>query len=739
MEKRIPVWLIAICCWLVSVVGCAGVSGPSAPPPHAAQQGAPQISVSQSSVSVSAGGTASFTVTVTGAPTPNLSCAVNGAGTVQLSGLLVIYGAPSTVPAGGQATIACTATNAAGSATVSVTARISSVPGTQAAPQITASQSSINVSAGGTASFTVTVTGVPTPNLSCAVNGAGTVQLSGLLVIYGAPSTVPAGGQATIACTATNTVGSATASVRAEILAVTPAYSGPVPESFFGLSLMDSSNWPLIPFGTLGKAPGVPWPYVEKTKGTFNWTQLDAFVAQANAHGVSFVYSSEYVPSWAAADRSSCHPYAYSTTVCTGTVVNIQDWKDFMTALVTRYKGRIQVYELWNEPSCLCTFTGTVAQLVALTNAEHDVIRSIDPAALIVGPTMQGYASAYLDSYFAAGGTKDIDAVGMHSSPNPNNDVAEFLMGSVTTDIKNVMKKYGLSSKPLWNTENDWGNNASLTDPNEQAAFVARDLLLNWNVGVARDYWYAWDNSTVGTLWSPTTGVTEAATAYEQVESWMKGATFVPCSLNGSTNSYHAVYTCNLTRSGGYQAQAVWYTDGNKTYTAPSQFTQYRDLSGGTSPIPTNHQVTIGHKPILLEAPAGTGTANPIVFQTASLPATTNGAALKVIDRTGTMLFATAVGNYVTYTVTVPKAGTYDVKVGVKETFNRGKWQLSINGINQGPVEDEYVPGGALAEFDLGVATISSSGPKSFKFLIVGKNAQSTGYSATFEYIKLTP
>jgi hypothetical protein len=514
---------------------------------------------------------------------------------------------------------------------------------------------------------------------------------------------------------------------------------GPVPDSFFGMTLMNSNDWPLIPFGALGKAPGVPWPYVEKTKGTFNWTQLDAFVAQANAHGVSFVYSSEYVPSWAAADKSSCHPYAYNTTVCTGTVANIQDWKDFMTALVTRYKGRIQVYELWNEPSCLCTFTGTVAQLVALTNAEHDVIRSIDPAALIVGPTMQGYASAYLDSYFAAGGTKDIDAVGMHSSPNPNNDVAEFMMGSVTTDIKNVMKKYGLSSKPLWNTENDWGNNASLTDPNEQAAFVARDLLLNWNVGVARDYWYAWDNPSVGTFWGPTTGVSEAATAYEQVESWMKGATFVPCSLNGSTNSYHAVYTCNLTRSGGYQAQAVWYTDGNKTYTAPSQFTKYRDLSGGTSPIQANHQVTIGHKPILLEAPAGTGTGNPIVFQTASLPATTNGAALQVIDRTGTMLFATAVGNYVTNTVTVPTAGTYDVKVGVKETFNRGKWQLSINGTNQGPVEDEYVPGGALAEFDLGVTTISSSGPESFKFLIVGKNAQSTGYRAAFEYIKLTP
>ena len=377
--------------------------------------------------------------------------------------------------------------------------------------------------------------------------------------------------------------------------------AGPVPSTFFGMSFMDSNNWPLIPFGALGKAPGTPWPYLEKTKGNFNWSQLDTFVAQANAHGISFVYTPLYVPSWAAADQSSCHPYAYNTTVCTSTVANIQDWKDFMTALVTRYKGRIQVYELWNEPSCLCTFTGTVAQLVALTQAEHDIIRSIDPAALIVGPTMQGYGSAYLDSYFAAGGTKDIDAVGMHSSPNPSNDVAEFMMGSVTTDIKTVMKKYSLSSKPLWNTENDWGNDVSLTDPDKQAAFVARDLLLNWNVGVTRDYWYAWDNTGVGTLWGTTIGVTKAAIAYEQVESWMKGATMAPCSLNGSANSYHALYTCNLTLSNGNQAQAVWYTDGNETYTAPSQFTQYRDLAGNTISLSGTHQVTIGQKPFLLE------------------------------------------------------------------------------------------------------------------------------------------
>jgi hypothetical protein len=367
------------------------------------------------------------------------------------------------------------------------------------------------------------------------------------------------------------------------------------------MHLIDSSNWPSIPFGAQGKAPGVQWPFIEKTKGTYDWTSLDAWVAEATAHGVSLVYTSIYVPEWAASDTSSCFADYYNTTVCTSSVTNIADWQDFVTALVTRYKGRIQIYELWNEPSCQCTFTGTVAQLVALTKVEHDVIRSIDPAALIIGPTMQTDQSAYLASYFAAGGTTDVDAVSMHSSPNPSDDVPEFMMGSVTTGIKNVMAEYELSSKPLWNTENDWGYDTALTNADDQAAFVARDLLLNWNVGIMRDYWYAWDNPDIGTLWSPTSGIAEAATAYEQVESWMLGATMTACSLNGSTTFYHALYTCNLTRSGGYQGQVVWYTDGDETYTAPSQYTQYHDLGGNTYSIPSDHELTIGTKPILLE------------------------------------------------------------------------------------------------------------------------------------------
>src|ERR1019366_8620789 len=106
-----------------------------------------------------------------------------------------------------------------------------------------------------------------------------------------------------------------------------------------------------------------------------------------------------------------------------------------------------------------------------------------------------------------------------------------------------------------------------------------RDYLLHWSNGITRFYWYAWDGETWGALWDRANGPNSAAEAYQQVYSWMVGAAMVaPCSLNGGT-LYHAIYTCDLTRSGSYQARAVWNTDGGSTYTAPSQFTQYRDLA----------------------------------------------------------------------------------------------------------------------------------------------------------------
>ena len=376
--------------------------------------------------------------------------------------------------------------------------------------------------------------------------------------------------------------------------------AGPVPSTFFGMHSTQPNVWPTVPFGALGKGSGVGWPTIEQVKGVFDWTRADAYVNAAQAHGVGIFYIGGGVPPWAAANPSTCYATAYGTA-CTSTAANLQDLNNFMTELVTRYKGRIQIYELYNEPQN--SFAGTMAELVAYTKTEHDVIRSIDPTATILSPSAISYGYPFLDAYFAAGGTRDIDGVAMHAYPNPNNDIAEIITGSITTGVRAVMTKYGLSTKPLWDTESSWGyaSSGAITDPNLRAAFVARNYLLHWSMGITRAYWYGWDNTNIGTLWSSASGVSEAGIAYGQVYNWMTGATMTqPCSIE-EQNGYNGIYSCDLARSDGYESRAVWNTVGNSTYTAPSQFTRYSDLAGNTYPIPSGHELPIGPKPILLE------------------------------------------------------------------------------------------------------------------------------------------
>lgn len=105
-------------------------------------------------------------------------------------------------------------------------------------------------------------------------------------------------------------------------------------------------------------------------------------------------------------------------------------------------------------------------------------------------------------------------------------------------------------------------------------------------------------------------------------------------------------------------------------------------------------------------------------------------------------LAADAAGDYISYSVPVAQPGTYNVKVQFKRaalsTSNRGQWQLSVDGMNQGNVQDEY-GSGIFVAVDLGNVAFTTAGNKTFKFTVTGKNASSQGYNVNFDYIKLTP
>jgi hypothetical protein len=135
----------------------------------------------------------------------------------------------------------------------------------------------------------------------------------------------------------------------------------------------------------------------------------------------------------------------------------------------------------------------------------------------------------------------------------------------------------------------------------------------------------------------------------------------------------------------------------------------------------------------------------PVTYWTPNLTAVSSGPTFRTFawtgfpEGTGTTLDAGAVGDSVTFTISVAQAGTYSVTYNTKAYNTRGTNQLSINGTNVGPVVDQYNAGQALTSFNLGTFNFATPGNYSFKFTATGKNAASSGYTMAFDDIILTP
>ncbi len=287
-----------------------------------------------------------------------------------------------------------------------------------------------------------------------------------------------------------------------------------IPATLFGMHTM-GVVYPLpIPFGAQAKSTGTAWPYLEPERGAFDWRNEDAAVAAAAANHVAPpFYSSDGIPSWATTDPMTCKShFTGGALLCSAMMNDIGDWDEFISAFVRRYKGKM-IYELWNEPNTN-NFTGPVRDMVEIANHEHGIIRRHDPGAIIIAPSAD---ARYLDRFFAAGGTRDVDIVPYHEY----NSTPEDIIGTISL-VSAVMARRGLSNKPLWDTEGGWAPVPYATGKvDDYPGYVARRYLIEWSFGVDRFYWYAWNNERFGTLSRAGNRANAAGIAYRETFKWM--------------------------------------------------------------------------------------------------------------------------------------------------------------------------------------------------------------------------
>ena len=372
--------------------------------------------------------------------------------------------------------------------------------------------------------------------------------------------------------------------------------AGVIPRSYFGMNInnmhvVPGYQWPVLDFGTYRSwDPGVIWPTIETSRGVYDWSNLDKDVAQAQAHHAQFVFTLGQTPTWASSrpNEPAVYGKGYGAPPA-----NLSDWKDFVREVAARYKGRIAAYEVWNEPDIAMFYTGTPAQLAALETAAAEVVHHTDPKALIVAPAVSGGRAAsqlrFLDDYLAAGGRRHADVLAYHGYVYP----AEEEIRAVQS-YRELLRSHGAGDKPLWNTET--GTELATVSEADTAAFVSRELILDWALGLGRICIYAYNGSFTG-LDTPTADPKKrdpsrlgpSGTAYAQTMRWLIGAKMLSC-----VSDAHGTWTCALRQPGGNPAWLVWNPSGPSTFRLPLAW-QVRSRTRGSIPI--------GIQPVLVTRP----------------------------------------------------------------------------------------------------------------------------------------
>jgi uncharacterized protein (TIGR03437 family) len=365
--------------------------------------------------------------------------------------------------------------------------------------------------------------------------------------------------------------------------------------------------WPAVGFGTL-RLWGTPttWHDLEPAKGAWNWEPLDGLVTAAEAHGVSdILLTLGQTPNWASSD-----PDAGNTTLlgsgAPAPPADIQDWRDYITAVAQRYKGRIRYYEIWNEPDA-SYYTGTVAQLVTLTQEAYKILKAVDPGNTVLSPAV-GTDPGYLDMLLAAGEGNSIDMVAYHhyTLTDPPESA-----GQTVANIRLLMAKYGLAKVPLWITEGGSGDDTTPADV--APTIIPRRFLTELAFGSVRYDWYVWDPASewcVGTVENDPRVLTPAARAYGFVYGWLAGSTLTQALIDAAGN-----WQVWLTRPDGSQALVIWNPSLTTQFKLPGTFaaSSSHDLSGGVQSV-TGATVTVTDSPILLttsaDAPATISSVN---------------------------------------------------------------------------------------------------------------------------------
>ena len=308
---------------------------------------------------------------------------------------------------------------------------------------------------------------------------------------------------------------------------------------------------------------------IEPAKGAYSWARLDAYVAYARARKMKVTLVLGSTPAWAAATTKAPGTGGYLGPAASSPPRDRADWVRYVGAVATRYRGRIDSYQIWNEAALPGFWSGTPAQLADLTQLANAKIKSVDRRALVVATAVlprqtawSTWASAYLRALAVRKWPVDVFAVHSYQPDAVAHPDGRALTLRRAQDLLTSLKA---PAKPLWDTEANYTSKAftkTKVTGQRAADYTARAYLDSLRSGVDRTFWYAWDNPV------PNLGITMTSGSTSQrglvsVQKWVVGSTFRGCAAVKAKTKV-VVTTCTFQR-GKVVSRVVWASANART------------------------------------------------------------------------------------------------------------------------------------------------------------------------------
>ncbi|HEV7665060.1 MAG TPA: cellulase family glycosylhydrolase [Chloroflexota bacterium] len=207
--------------------------------------------------------------------------------------------------------------------------------------------------------------------------------------------------------------------------------------------------------------------YVDPKFGDSTWAKFDDIIDRARGAGLHVVLRLDTSPRWA------LPPDAVDGL---GPPVHNEDYWDFVGQVAMRYRGRVEAYQIWNEPNLTSEWGRAApdpAAYARLLRGASERIRAADPDARVLmaalAPTLTENNDAqnellYLQQLYEAGarGTFDVLAVqayGLRGGPDdPRIDPSDVTFSRPSL-VRQVMERNGDTATPVWATEMGWNVN----------------------------------------------------------------------------------------------------------------------------------------------------------------------------------------------------------------------------------------------------------------------------------------